>query len=183
MKKLLLVLDLDETLVHASKSELERSPDFRVYQYFVYKRPELEEFISFCFNHFRVGVWTSSSPGYALKVVNQIFTGERPEFIFNSSRCTVRFDFELQTYYSVKKLKKLKKFAPLEKILMIDDTRRKHEDNYGNLIHIEEYNGEEKDQELYYLQKYLHKLRDMENIRHIEKRLWRQEVIDEIGED
>jgi len=36
----LLILDLDETLVHASERELERSADFRLVGYHVYLRPQ-----------------------------------------------------------------------------------------------------------------------------------------------
>jgi carboxy-terminal domain RNA polymerase II polypeptide A small phosphatase len=38
--KKLLILDLDETLIHATSKKLSREPDFIVFDYFVYKRPK-----------------------------------------------------------------------------------------------------------------------------------------------
>lgn len=39
----LLILDLDETLIHATEQP-EREADFQIFHYHVYKRPYLEEF-------------------------------------------------------------------------------------------------------------------------------------------
>ncbi|MEO1172211.1 MAG: NIF family HAD-type phosphatase [Myxococcota bacterium] len=41
----LLVLDLDETLIHASESSLGHSADFEVSRFHVYRRPGLSEFL------------------------------------------------------------------------------------------------------------------------------------------
>nr|WP_052430468.1 NIF family HAD-type phosphatase [Sporocytophaga myxococcoides] len=38
-KRILLILDLDETVIHASKTQLDRQADFIVYNYHIYKRP------------------------------------------------------------------------------------------------------------------------------------------------
>ena len=172
----LLVLDLDETLVYATNEKLDRQPDFYACGYKVFKRPHLNQFLNFCFEHFRVGVWTSSSTGYASQVVKNIFHNQNPEFVYTYGKCTLRIDFELQDYYTVKKLKKLKKFASLSKVIMVDNTPKKLEDNYGNIVRVNDYTGEEKDQELIYLSQYLLKLKEAENIRTVEKRLWRNEV-------
>jgi hypothetical protein len=45
-EKILLILDLDETLIHASEEQLDREADFRVFGYHVYIRPHLEPFRS-----------------------------------------------------------------------------------------------------------------------------------------
>ena len=41
----LLVLDLDETLIHATESALERKADFRTELYHVYIRPYINDFL------------------------------------------------------------------------------------------------------------------------------------------
>ena len=41
----LLILDLDETLIHATSCPLETAPDFTAGPYLVYKRPGLDNFI------------------------------------------------------------------------------------------------------------------------------------------
>src|SRR5687768_16223889 len=68
-EKKLLILDLDETLIHATQTPLERPAEFRVGPYAVYRRPHLELFLAQCLGWFEVAVWSSSSPLYAREVV------------------------------------------------------------------------------------------------------------------
>jgi carboxy-terminal domain RNA polymerase II polypeptide A small phosphatase len=58
--KALLVLDLDETLVHATESPLAFEPQHEVPPYFLYRRPGLREFLLHVSGLFRLAVWTSS---------------------------------------------------------------------------------------------------------------------------
>ena len=46
--EILLILDLDETLIHASAIEVREEADFQVFDYFVYKRPGLADFLTTC---------------------------------------------------------------------------------------------------------------------------------------
>jgi len=59
-------------------------------------------------------------------------------------------------------------------MIVVDDTPRKLERNYGNLVRITEWLGDLDDRELLLLIKYLTKLKDVENIRKIEKRGWQK---------
>ncbi len=175
MKKLL-ILDLDETIIHATETPLGHTPDFMILgQYHVYRRPFLDEFLRFCFEHFRVGVWTSSSLDYAQAVVAQAIEPIGPlEFLWDRERCTNRYDAELGQSYFVKDLGKLKKRGyALEQVLMIDDSKEKLERNYGNYIRVAEFTGQQGDEELRKLMLYLPKLVDVENVRTVEKRFWK----------
>ena len=69
MTQALLILDLDETLMHAREIPLEWTEDFRIGPYFAYRRPFLENFLERVSKSFRLAVWTSSSPEYALGAV------------------------------------------------------------------------------------------------------------------
>ena len=81
MYKKLLILDIDETLIHASEKMLDRQCDFEVHPYYIYKRPYLNEFLGFCFRNFEVAIWTSSSQDYAHDVIRHIFaTNQQPCF-------------------------------------------------------------------------------------------------------
>ncbi|MCR6641180.1 MAG: HAD family hydrolase [Sporocytophaga sp.] len=71
-KRILLILDLDETLVHATKTELDRKADFIVFNYHIYKRPFLDQFIRFCSGNFRLAIWSSASDDYVEEVVKRI---------------------------------------------------------------------------------------------------------------
>ena len=67
----LLVLDLDETLIHATAKpqSVGRAGEHAVGPYAVYRRPHLDEFLRTVLEWFDLGVWTSSSPLYATQVV------------------------------------------------------------------------------------------------------------------
>lgn len=173
--KILLVLDLDETLIHASATEIESvEHDFICGDFFVYKRPGLEDFLHSIKNDFKISIWSSASDDYVTNIVSNIFPGDFPlEFIWGRSRCTLKRDYELGTYFFSKQLKKLKrKGYELEKILIIDDSAEKVKDNFGNAIYITEFKGIP-DNELEALSIYLQIIKSSQNVRIIEKRGWR----------
>ncbi len=173
----LLILDLDETLIYATETLLARKADFWVEPYYVYKRPYLDIFIKTCIEWFQVAVWTSSSPDYATEIVAAIF--DEPQslsFLWASDRCSIRYDLDFYEYYWRKQLKKVKrKGYCLQSIIVVDDTARKWEQSYGNLVSIKPFEGDEADDELKHLILYLDKLRQEENIRAVEKRFWRNQ--------
>jgi carboxy-terminal domain RNA polymerase II polypeptide A small phosphatase len=171
----LLVLDLDETLIHASEKPLERPEDFVIGPYFVYKRPHLDEFIGYALGAFTVGVWTSSGETYADGVIGRLFPPNALAFVWSSQRCTLGRDLETGDYQTFKKLDKLKaKGYRLESIIAVDDTPKKHGKNYGNLVTVAEYVGQSGDDELLHLMSYLKYLETVPNIRTVEKRGWRK---------
>jgi len=175
----LLILDIDETLLYATLSPLDRVEDFRLDDYFVYQRPHLDEFLTYCTSRFVVAVWTTSSQSYAETVVERLFgSADKLSFLWARDRCTRRYDWELHEEYWVKDLKKVRlKGYRLEQVIVVDDTPRKHERNYGNLVQVREYTGEVDDDELLYLCRYLETLSSVENVRTVEKRNWRQRLI------
>jgi RNA polymerase II subunit A small phosphatase-like protein len=120
-QKKLLILDLDETLIHATETPLTRKPDFLVEPYYVYKRPFLDVFLKNCFEWFEVAVWTSSTPSYAIAIVSAVF--ENPEnlsFVWARDRCTINYDIEWFEYYYRKNIKKVqRKGYPLEEIILV----------------------------------------------------------------
>lgn len=177
-ENILLILDLDETLIYASESELKKPPDFKIPNYFVYKRPYLDQFFSEISPYYDLAIWSSGSDDYVEEITRNI----RPEnidfqFIWGRSRCTYRRNLCLNEYEYEKKLEKVKrKGYSLEKILIIDDTPQKTRANYGNAIYVSEFTGTPQDNELELLSQYLLKIKDTENIRKIEKRFWKKEL-------
>lgn len=170
----LLILDLDETLIYATEQKLERECDFQTELYHVYKRPHLDTFLAFCAEHFQVGIWTTAGANFADIVAANILREDYPlQFLWSRKRCTRAYDSELTEHYYVKNLAKLKrKGYKLEHVIMVDDTPRKLERNYGNLVQIKEWFGDPRDQELLRLMNYLMNLKEVEDIRTVEKRLW-----------
>lgn len=175
----LLVLDLDETLVHASEFELPRQAHFRVGPYHVYERPHVHAFIAHVRQRFRVGVWTSSGAQYAAQVVDHLFPKDALEFVWTSQRCTTTRDWISGGYQTIKKLEKLKaKGYRLESIVAVDDTPAKYARSFGNLVTVSEFTGDESDDELLALMHYLDHLAEVPNVRAVEKRGWRRAVSD-----
>lgn len=172
----LLILDLDETLIHARNSELDTPcPSFNFEEYTIYRRPYLEDFLAFCEKHFKVAIWTSSSEEYATKVVQEIFENNYPlEFVWSRERCVRKRNLIDDTVIWLKDLRKVKnKGFKLEHVIVVDDTPAKLGRNYGNHVYIKPFEGNAEDCELTFLMKYLLELKITKNIRSIEKRRWR----------
>ncbi len=174
----LLVLDIDETLIHSTLERLDREPDFIVDPYFVYKRPGVDHFLESCLDWFEVGIWTSATRYYAEEIIkNLIGDISRISFLWCRERCTRRFDYSTREEYYLKDIKKLKRRGyNIEKIIIIEDSRQAVQRNYGNAIIVQEYRGEANDDELVKLLLYLEKLGTAENVRTIEKRYWRYKI-------
>jgi RNA polymerase II subunit A small phosphatase-like protein len=174
----LLVLDLDETLVFATEEKLEREADFMVGQYFVYRRPFLDEFLEFCFENFEVAVWTSSTRNYAGKIIESIFhKKDEISFFWARERCTVSFDMEEREYYLQKKMHKVRRRGyDLKGVIVVDDSPEKWRTSYGNLVRVKAFFGDPDDEELKHLAVYLERLLKIENIRRFEKRNWRNRL-------
>ena len=182
--KILLILDLDETLIHSVEEEPETGTWFRLFQYYVVKRPFLEYFLTECSNHFRLAVWSSATDDYTAMVVKEIFSSAvKPEFVWGRSKTTFRpvanRDDLTCTGFShydfIKRLRKIKTLGyQLEKTLIVDDTPHKVKENYGNAIYVSEFLGDQDDHELPLLLDYLLTLKDCQNVLSIEKRNWRK---------
>jgi RNA polymerase II subunit A small phosphatase-like protein len=171
-----LILDLDETLVYATQERGKVDFDFEVFNYFVKKRPHLDEFLDRIFAWFDVAVWTSSGSSYAAQLVTRLFTdAEELQFVWDERRCTMQRDLITHRYYAIKDLKKVKRRGyDLERVLMIDDTPKKLRRQYGNHLMLKAFEGDPSDRELLAVLPYLEWLSKQENLRAIDKRNWRQ---------
>lgn len=190
--KKLLILDLDETLIHSVYSPINgKTPDFVIDggNIFSYKRPHLDEFIKFVKENFNLAVWTSASEDYALAVSEHIFGNVSClDFLWARKRCTVSFQpynsFDIyscshsQQIY-IKNLNKVFKRGYNKKnTLILDDSPEKVQKNYGNWIPIKEYKGvDDNDADLLFLIDYLTVIKDVEDVRIIEKRNWKQGIV------
>lgn len=173
--KPLLILDIDETLVHATERQLGLCHDFRVGPYFVYKRPYLDRFLSGVARWFRLAVWSSSSDGYIANILAQILPSNVTlAFQWSRTRCVYRLDPEWRADVWLKDLRKVKrKGYDLDRVLIVDDEPAKLARNYGNAIYVTPFEGNRNDSELPLLFKYLKDLRHTPNFRAVEKRGWR----------
>jgi carboxy-terminal domain RNA polymerase II polypeptide A small phosphatase len=172
----LLILDLDETLIHATENELDIPYDFIFDRFYIYKRPFLVQFLEEICKHFSVAIWSSADDIYVNEIVRQITPTDCDYlFVWGNSKCTQKRDYDLDVYYYEKRLDKIKsKGYKLEHILIVDDSPEKSRNNYGNAIYIDEFLGDQNDIELNQLSVYVQTLKTAENLRRIEKRGWRK---------
>jgi hypothetical protein len=175
---LLVIFDLDETLIHAEERPLAREPDFTVGPFPVYKRPFAEDLLVDCARDCTLAVWTSATRDYAEAVLDRLMlTGVSFAFVWTRERCTRRYMSEDRDHGWIKDLKKVKKHGfPLERVLMVDDIPGNLARQYGNYVRVTLYLGDEDDRELVLLACYLRELRGVENVRTVEKRGWQQRI-------
>ncbi len=181
--RILLVLDIDETLVHARKQPLDEPPHFHVYDYAVYRRPFLREFVETCAEWFDLGVWSSASDTYVDCMVDEIFPSRADlRFAWGRSQCEyheVTSDVDDEVSFRAGHLNFLKPLSklepdgwPLDRVLIVDDSPEKCVLNEDNAIYPTPFHGDPGDDELLHLLDYLETLKDRVNVRAVEKRNW-----------
>lgn len=170
----LLVLDLDETLLHTTEQCISRPPDFRIDGYVVYKRPGVQEFLDWCFTSFQdVGLWTAGTLSYGHEVLPHLCNPKRFSFIWGRERCGTQVDFESREQHWVKDIKKLCRLGYCkEQILCVDDTPRNFARSYGNYIRVSPFMGDLDDRELFRLTRYLLDIGQTPDVRSVDKRTW-----------
>lgn len=175
MQRPLLILDLDETVVSATHEEPRDGYDFRVFRYFVKKRPHLDVFLRTVRQWYDLAVWSSSGEQYAAEVVRQALGGAAGmRFVWARPRCTARFDQETRELYYSKNLKKVKRRGfDLSRVVILDDSPEKVRQNYGNHLPLRPFEGQPDDRELLDVLSFLENMKDHEDFRKIEKRTWR----------
>lgn len=175
--KKLLILDIDETLLHASPTQLNRDHDYDYQDCFIYLRPHLKQFFDFAFAHFRIAIWTAATREYAKEIMGPLLEGSKLEFFWMRERCIRHYNPDSMEEIFLKDLEKAKRRGfPLESILIIDDKPIGLKRNYGNLIPITPFAGDPADNELSLLMEYLPMLINEPNLRTIEKRNWRSKI-------
>jgi TFIIF-interacting CTD phosphatase-like protein len=184
----LLVLDLDETLIHArgrDEPELPWPAQRKVAQFSVHLRPGVREFMTAVLERFvGVGVWTSASTDYATAMLDRIVDRGRLRFIFARDRCTNGWDAERRETYWLKDIRELDGFGfDAQQILVVDDKPRGLERSRANLIPVRPFAGDPEDLELAKLLRYLDQLGPIEDVRAVDKARWWEHDDDEFDVD
>jgi carboxy-terminal domain RNA polymerase II polypeptide A small phosphatase len=174
-EKILLILDLDETLLHSSEKRLDCAESFCFENLFVYKRPFVDEFLQTVVPFFNLAVWSSGTDDYVEYLAQNIIVPHtNPIFVWGRSRCTQRRSMGTGEYYFVKRLTKLRRMGyPINKMIIVDDSPEKCQCNFGNAIYVPPFLGSTADDELRYLGRYLVGIKNCANVREVEKRGWR----------
>ena len=166
--KLLVVLDLDGTLIHTGETGgsplLSRLPDFFVDGDAAFRRPGLAAFIDFVTSHFDVGVWTAASESYAQSVIGAVFPDPSVlKFVYSAAHSILRGEVR-------KDLTKLPRPHDLCRTGLIDDTEGVCPQHDTNLIRVPSWTGVGKDEVLVLLGEYLCSL--PADVQSVDKRGW-----------
>lgn len=182
------VLDLDETLIYGlspkgddydtKKDEKNIFKKFKYKNmdgyYYIFYRPDLQEFLDYLFDNFNVSVWTAASKDYALFIIDKIIlqndenkgNQRNLDYIFFSYHCDLSKKLkngikDLSILWDVYKLPNYNK----NNTLIIDDNPEVHET--GFCIPIKEFvaikDESEKDKELKKIIKKLEKFKNKVN--------------------
>lgn len=181
--KPLLILDIDETLIHTESVPDEYADqydyDFKFKGngkslYYTKKRPYLDQFLDYAYANFDIAIWTAAGEDYAREILRNIRVLESSlKFFYTKDNCTIKLSYDYSDYYGVKNLNKLKKKGyDLNRVLILDDKAETAVNNYSNLIQIKPFTDDNNDTELLKLISYLETIKDEPNYRRIEKRGW-----------
>jgi carboxy-terminal domain RNA polymerase II polypeptide A small phosphatase len=178
MPDLLVILDLDETLIHASPSIASTAADFQSGRHGCIIRPYAQQLIGSLLQEFEVAVWTSAGESHAEAVVDALFESRSDlVFVWSARRCTEYRDYENNRVISLKNLHKLRRHGhDLSRVVAIDDSPEKYLRNYGNLIRVDPWEGDPSDVQLADLAQYVRWLGSHDDVRRVEKRGWSRQM-------
>jgi TFIIF-interacting CTD phosphatase-like protein len=124
-RTLLIILDLDGTLIHSGPQEskrirlLDSPPDFFVEGIQAFKRPGVEQLLHVLTRlpHVKVAVWTAASASYAQQVVHELFPDKSVlQFVYDAQQRGVH------TKGGIKDLRTLPPEFKLDWTIMVDDS-------------------------------------------------------------
>jgi TFIIF-interacting CTD phosphatase-like protein len=177
--KKVLVLDLDETLLHSTMFHVGRSPDFELGLAQAYLRPGLRQFMAFALDWFETGIWTGSTRDYTMSAIaGFVKEPDRLSFVWTREQCSIRTDPTTGEQYRTKDLSRVIAAGHnVESIIVVDDDLRPWGEYQDNVVLVEKYRGETDDRELVLLLSYLEMLGSAQNVRDFDKTEWRQTVV------
>ncbi|MBN1567637.1 MAG: HAD family hydrolase [Acidobacteria bacterium] len=179
--RILIVFDLDETLVHSTSIESERLADFMYGDHYVYVRPHLNTLIQKCNEYYDIAVWTNGGEAYVSSILKQIIPPSiRLRFVWPRSMFVNGTPQSLDALREPKNLRRLivNGHDPC-KVLIVDDSPDESILAFGNVLQVQPYRGQPDDCELMLLSEYLQKISPMESTSGMNCLLWREEVSSE----
>ena len=162
---LLVVLDLDETLIAARPAvRPQRKPDFWWAGRPIYLRPHVRPFLEDRFERGHVAIWTASDAGYALPILERILQGptDRFRFVWTREQC-VPSDHPDVPRKPIQRL--LDHGADARRVVLVDDRPATFGGDVGNGRLIPSYHGDRDDDALQLLAKTLQGLDRMPDVR------------------
>ncbi len=174
----LVIFDLDETLIHSSRTPLDRAPEIYLETLHVYVRPFAYELIDSIARTCEVAVWSAGSQVYVDTIVSAIFPPQvDPVFVWNRSHCTTQVDSHPFGLLFLKDLSKVEPLGfDLASTIIIEDDPVKIRDYKRHALIVNQYFGEHGDTELEDLVKYMERVCSADDmLKHVKDR-WRNDL-------
>ena len=185
-EKKIIIFDLDETLIHATKNRLNVPEDFRYEDYYIYLRPYARQFLTECSKLCTIAIWSSADDDYVKSICDQLIKNSiELDFIWGRSECWVKIvkvkDEETgltrKEYQNIKPLEKVRrKGFKMNNLLIVDDSLYKVRDNPDNYFIIEPFEGSQEDQILKLLLSYLRIIIREGDFKTIDQENWKERV-------
>lgn len=177
LERILLIMDLDSTLIYASETEIHKPYDYKVFQFFIYLRPYFLRFLKSVSGCFSLAVWSAGSDKYVQNIVEKVFPPDISfDFVWARSRCSFEgysADIVNENDLYSKNLNILKRFGyKMDKVLLMDDSPGICLMNRKNSIHIQPFLGSAADSELLHLDEYLLKIYHEKNVMELDLINW-----------
>lgn len=140
----LLILDMDECLLHASSSKLDNILIDYEYQHLsVYFRPGVVQFLEQLSTKYQLAIWSTGTDAYVHALIAAVTPKKvNYSFVWGRSKCRKVKDDIFGYSHFYKPLDKLKRYGFIpEQITMIDDTPSKIVSNYATVIEIDAFEG------------------------------------------
>jgi len=181
-----LVIDLDETLLHtySDRGLFENfepkygERKFELDHCYGVLRPNVASFLGWCAGTFKhIGVWSAGQKDYVNDIVDLLFTGRKPTFVWCWEDCDAYVnDYGTMIYHKPLEFvfDTYPQFTPRDTIF-IDDALHSELCNAGNMITITPFNPElmpqEPDSSLLDLKKFLKTFKKTNDVRTIDKKI------------
>ncbi|KAK9764370.1 Nuclear envelope morphology protein 1 [Basidiobolus ranarum] len=173
----ILVLDLDETLIHSTSRGTSHEADYMIEiridnhacLYYVFKRPHVDYFLSKVCEWYKVVVFTASVAEYADPVIDWLEATVMARYNLKKKIFAGRYFRESCIYRNGAFIKDLTKIeADLSKIALVDNSPITYSYNQDNAIPIQSWmNDNSKDEALLELLPFLDALRFVHNLRNV----------------
>lgn len=148
LPKPLLILDLDETIIHTTNQRIDTAWDFETTNFYVYIRPGLAKFIEAIQAHYKLAVWTAATKEYTSTILSGLpFSENDCEFVWTRQDCDFRAS-ECGATLPIKNTAKIKASYPDATTVIIDDKPEFVVFDIEKVIPVKPFYGNQNDQEL-----------------------------------
>jgi TFIIF-interacting CTD phosphatase-like protein len=152
MNKKLVILDLDETLLHACHEWIGKQPSFVISNAMIHLRPGVNDFIEAISKHFDIAIWTASYGLYTKDIIKELFgTKTNLRFVLTREDCDPITESDGYPAFEKDTQKILDLGWYHEDFIIVDDKPHLVKSKHLNILEVRPFYGSTTDTELFRL--------------------------------